>query len=402
MRSMLSTFPSEKLILHKKDGTIAEVMALVSVNRILIDDVSVIIEEGETFERTLPNNAKEYFRVTDRGFIKGTISIPDHYQCRVERVTGPSITKEMHNTTQDKPHKLFISHSSKDKAYMKALTEMLEDIGMPDESFVCTSIPGHGIPGGTKIFDWLRDQFLSCHLRVLFALSHNYYESAPCLNEMGAAWVTKATDTLLLLPGFSTNDIKGCIDSQKMGICFSTSDDELKHRLNEFKDTLLYEHKLPNITQARWERHRDKFIAAVRNVAEEELEESKKPAQDNLHTEDNPELKSIEALVVLAYAAESTGSISVANSVTGKSFVVGNKYPLKKDDSPREIAKWEQVVVDLEHEKLIKLENKNKGNSLYKVTDKGYHCSDMFRSQYEIDTSISPGETIEKIRKIQA
>lgn len=31
-----------------------------------------------------------------------------------------------------KPHKLFISHSSKDADYMVALTEMLEDIGMPD------------------------------------------------------------------------------------------------------------------------------------------------------------------------------------------------------------------------------------------------------------------------------
>ena len=151
---------------------------------------------------------------------------------------------------------------------MIALTELLEDIGMPDGSFVCTSVPGHGIPGGAKIFDWLREQFLTCDLRVLFALSHNYYESAASLNEMGAAWVTKSADTLLLLPGFKFDDIDGCIDPREMGISFGMDDEELKHRLNEFKDTLIQEHQLPTITQARWDRHRDKFIRTVQEIAE--------------------------------------------------------------------------------------------------------------------------------------
>lgn len=133
--------------------------------------------------------------------------------------------------TQEKSHKIFISHASADQKYVKALVEMLEDIGMPEGSIVCTSVPGYGVPGGIDIFDWLRDQFLSCDIRVLYVFSKNYYASPSCLNEMGAAWVTKATDTLLLLPEYKFSDIKGCVNNRKIGISFESSEDELRHRL---------------------------------------------------------------------------------------------------------------------------------------------------------------------------
>ena len=219
MGRMLDAFPTETLILHKKDGTTAEVTALVDDDMIHCDDASVIIEEDDIYERTLPNGAKEYYRIIDRGFYKGAHGIPDNYQSKVQKISK-SIAEKMMVEVKEKPHKLFISHSSKDKPYMEALSEMLEDIGMPDGSFVCTSVAGHGIPGGAKIYDWLRDQFLKCDLRVLFVLSRNYYESAASLNEMGAAWVTKVSDTLLLLPGFDFSDIKGCVDPREMGISF--------------------------------------------------------------------------------------------------------------------------------------------------------------------------------------
>lgn len=84
-------------------------------------------------------------------------------------------------------HKLLISHSSEDKKYVNPLVEMLKVIGMRDGSFICTSVPGHGIPGESNIIDWLRDQFQNFDIRVLYVLSKNYYSSPACLNEMGAA-----------------------------------------------------------------------------------------------------------------------------------------------------------------------------------------------------------------------
>ena len=149
---------------------------------------------------------------------------------------------------------------------MEALTGLLEDIGLPESSIVCTSVPGYGVPGGTKIYDWLREQFTTCELRVIFVLSSNYYNSPASLNEMGAAWVTKATDTLILLPGFNFSDIKGCIDPTQIGIKIDGDEEELKHRLNELKDVLLKEHSLPQIVATRWERKRDAFIKNMKEI----------------------------------------------------------------------------------------------------------------------------------------
>ena len=119
MRSMLSAFPTEKLVLHKMDGSTASVIALVDRNMIHTDDVTVSIEEGDIYERTLPNGAKEYFRILDRGFYKGDHGIPDNYQSRVEKLSKNAAERELFQPDADeKPHKLFISHSSKDKEYI--------------------------------------------------------------------------------------------------------------------------------------------------------------------------------------------------------------------------------------------------------------------------------------------
>lgn len=176
MRSILSSFPTEKLILHKQNGKQYKVTGLVSDNVIGSEDMSINIEEGDVFERTLPGGGKEYFQVTDRGFVKGMHGIPDNYQSKVKHITVTEAEGKI-KSMQNKPHKIFISHSSKDKEYVKLFAELLEDIGLPEGSIICTSVPGYGIPGGQKIYDWLRDQFLECELRVIYALSKNYYDS---------------------------------------------------------------------------------------------------------------------------------------------------------------------------------------------------------------------------------
>lgn len=81
MRRMLSAFPTEKLKLIKSNGQCIEnIEALVQPKKIFVDDASVIIEEGDVFERILGNGATEYYEVLDRGYYKGTRGIPDHYK----------------------------------------------------------------------------------------------------------------------------------------------------------------------------------------------------------------------------------------------------------------------------------------------------------------------------------
>ena len=398
---MLSAFPTEELILRKKSGEEYRVTALVDSDTIHSDDVNIVIEEGDIYERTLPNGAIEYYRVTDRGFYKGDHGIPDNYQSKVEKISKAEAERALNGADGTKPHKLFISHSSKDKEYMAALAELLEDIGMPDGSFVCTSVPGHGIPGGAKIFDWLRDQFLTCDLRVLFALSQNYYDSAASLNEMGAAWVTKATDTILLLPGFGFSDIQGCVDPREMGIGFGMEEAELKHRLNEFKDTLISEHHLPAITQARWERHRDKFIVTVREIAAKKAAEEADDSEDHIESDRNPVVGKddvgnipLEPAFLLVYAAAGDGRIMKVQTLGTPTQVSASGREFMADMSQRESARWVEALDMLISWGWVKAVG-HKGQ-IFELTGTGYKKADWLKEAMNINTDNEPLEEIKE------
>jgi hypothetical protein len=96
MRSILGNFPTERIKLIKYNGDIIDdIEALVQPKLIVIEDISVIIEEGDIFERTLSNGAKENYEVLDRGFYKGTRNIPDHYQVSVRKTTAISRSKQI-------------------------------------------------------------------------------------------------------------------------------------------------------------------------------------------------------------------------------------------------------------------------------------------------------------------
>ena len=392
MGKMLSRFPSEKLTLHKSDGTmVADVLALVEPKQIMVDDASLRIEEGDCFERLLPSGAVEYYLVTERGFMTEFGSIPAHFQTQVRKISK----EEMLNMSAViKPRKLFISHSSEDQKYVKAFVELLEDIGVPEESFVCTSVPGYGVPGGMRIYDWLRLQFVACDLRVIYILSHNYYKSPASLNEMGAAWVTKKEDTLVLLPGFSFSEIKGCIDPTEIGIKLDGDEEELKHRLNEFKDCILSEFLLPKISPTRWERHRDAFIQKTKDIAKCEPIDCELSAT-NQATDYSEPLMTLEACVVLLYAAENDGEIVVSRSLSGSTYLVGNKYNMNSSQDNRELAKWDAAIKALFDHGYIKRIKANNSLEIYRVTLSGYDIADAFKTQNNIDTSKSPSEIIE-------
>jgi len=89
---VLSNFPTEKLKLIKQNSKqILELEGLVSTNNIMIEDASLDIEDGDHFERLLPNGRTESFLVLDNGFMRGFgHGIPDHYQVKVEKVTKTS------------------------------------------------------------------------------------------------------------------------------------------------------------------------------------------------------------------------------------------------------------------------------------------------------------------------
>lgn len=357
----------------------------------------------------LGNNLYQYY--SDRHFYDSQLSKDalDHnirvIMYKLKRKKSELAMSNQHDKstaklTDNKPHMLFISHSSEDKVYMSALVEMLEDIGMPKGSFVCTSIPGYGIPGGCDTFDWLREQFENNNLRVLFSLSENYYRSPACLNEMGAAWITKSTATLLLLPGFSFGDIKGCVNPREIGISFDSDDQELKHRLNEFKDFLVSEHSLQPIIPIRWERHRDNLIRTVREIAvrkNQEINSDEPETESHLPTVGKEDVKDIptESAFLLVYAAEYGGYIRRISDIDGAVpfFVVEGKR-FMSDFSHKEFARWQEALDRLIKWRWVKLCDNS--SEVFELTGTGYQKAEMLKEGMSIDTTREPLDEIKE------
>ena len=172
---------------------------------------------------------------------------------------------------ENKPHKLFISHSSKDAEYMKAFVDLLVAIGVHKNQITCTSVPQCNIPVGCNIYDWLAKQFQTSDLHVVYAFSDNYYSSVATLNEMGAAWVMRCKWTGLLLPGFIFDKLAGCIDKNQ--ICIKLDDPDiitLKQRLRQFRDDIIKEFGLESINEDEWEEKRDDFLDKIRIIAQDD------------------------------------------------------------------------------------------------------------------------------------
>lgn len=307
-----------------------------------------------------------------------------------EEDSGEETIKE-NNTTKERHKKMiFISHATDDKAFTAAFVELLYGIGLNEDDIVCSSYPGAGIPLGSNAYKWLVEKFQKCDLHIIYFLSHNYYDSAASLNEMGAAWALKQKWDGILLPGFEFADIKGCIDADQISIKLDGDEQELKHRLGELKDNIAREFGTRIITSTRWEKIRDEFIEKVSKIEPESTETDNTPLNNTEHnTGDTDRNLSGYASVMLLYAAESNGRIIVVQTLNGTGYGAGN-YSMERDQTPRELAKWDNAVNQLLSGDYIKCV----GKGVYEVTAKGYDFSDAIKKDNDFDLGKSPSEML--------
>lgn len=302
-------------------------------------------------------------------------------QVEIERNLTANPTPKL----EDKMKKVFISHASSDKPFVELLVNLLEDIGLSENEIVCSSIPGYGIPLGEDIYDWLSAQFQSCDLHIIFVLSENYYNSAACLNEMGAAWVLKQKYDTMLLPKFDFPQIKGAINPRQISIKLDSECAELNQHLNELKDRLIEEFELELPSASKWERHRNEFVEKVTSVAEQ------MPDSENENITENRNTISRDAAVLLVYAAnDASGRIIMVNSLSGLSVNAGKWNFVDSDGDAREEARWSGAVNELESYGLI--EDGSYKHQVFAVTSTGYKVADEVKAKLSLDTDNPPDD----------
>lgn len=114
---------------------------------------------------------------------------------------------------------IFLSHASANKTYGTALRDYMIGLGIKNEQLVYTSHHRNKVPMGKNFCDYLREQ-INREVFVVYLLSEDFFKSAMCLNEMGAAWVRQRDYDMVFVPNFDfTNySYNNCaVDPKKIG-----------------------------------------------------------------------------------------------------------------------------------------------------------------------------------------
>lgn len=274
----------------------------------------------------------------------------------------------LEETVMSKKPKIFISHSTNDKAYVQELVSLLDGMGLTDEHVFCSSIPGYGIPLGRTIYQYLLEQFHEYDLHIIFIHSKNYYTSPVCLNEMGAAWVLKNKYTSILLPSFSFSEMKGVVDSSSIAIKLDNEEDEVKDKLNELYDQLIEEFNLNRIKATIWEKKRNSFIEKI-NATHSNVTLAKTFLNIPVNTK-KIEVLSYEAFTMLnAISGESHREIIKLITLSGTSIKYGDCV-VSDVLGYREFSKWDAAINELLDKGLIKKIGKR--DEIYIITNAGY------------------------------
>jgi hypothetical protein len=148
-----------------------------------------------------------------------------------------------------KQKKIFLSHSSKDKALADRLTELLTtgcDVSPND--ILYTSEPGMGIPAGYHSFiEYLHGQIQNPAL-VILLLSENYFASHFCVCELGATWGGNLPSFPLVVPPTDRARLKATLLVTQAGYvntpeCLHELRDRIKDELKKSVPTALWDAK---------------------------------------------------------------------------------------------------------------------------------------------------------------
>lgn len=172
--------------------------------------------------------------------------------------------------TQTKTHmkKIFLSHSSQDKALGDLLVDLLLAIGVKEKEIFYSSSTVHGVKLGLNIFDELK-KTLDLEALVLFMFSDNFFKSHVSLCEMGATWIKTHKHVPILIPPCDFSNVKGVFPNS-LGLKIND-----KEQLNNLKIEVEKEFNLDPIHPTTWERKRDKFLVEVNVIIEKSIADNK-------------------------------------------------------------------------------------------------------------------------------
>lgn len=167
----------------------------------------------------------------------------------------------MYPSTDTRPPLIFISHSSADNGFARALIELLTAIGVDTKDIVCTSEEGFGVSIGKEWPVELRNHFTNYRVFVIIIHSSHLYNSPVSMNEMGAAWVLDCPIFSFLVKGFFVSSMSGVLTQSHQ--CVLVGKKDISSDLDQLKDSVLSLFNIHIISDTDWVQIRERFIKTV-------------------------------------------------------------------------------------------------------------------------------------------
>lgn len=183
---------------------------------------------------------------------------------------GDGRWRPVQDKAAEKKRMVFISHSVEDAEYVYKFIEFLREIGLESDQIICSNIPEYSVPLGEDIYEFLKTLFQESELWVVYMLSQNYYKSAACLNEMGAAWVLHKKYLSILLPGFEFESIQGGVNPTQRQIKLDGIGEDIKSQLEAFRKDLQFVFDLKKLPDRQWDRSVETLIRKRKGVLHKE------------------------------------------------------------------------------------------------------------------------------------
>lgn len=157
--------------------------------------------------------------------------------------------------------KVFISHSSKDKAIIGDIITLLESSGLKHTEIFCSSFEPYNVPIGEDFLEYIKKQ-LSDEVYVIFVITKNFLYSNICWCEFGATWINSSEKAIILVPPLKFSDLPLLVQKYQ-GIFLND-----KEAINSFHSRICTLFDLNRIDSSIWERRRDEFIVRINEKIE--------------------------------------------------------------------------------------------------------------------------------------
>lgn len=153
--------------------------------------------------------------------------------------------------------RVFISHAATDKDLASAVVSLLKEVGVTGADIFCTSLAGHKVPAGKDFKMFIREQLRDSDV-VIALISKNYLDSAFCLCEVGAVWITATKHFFpLVVPPAKFSDFDGALHGTQ-GMKIDASSD-----LSELRDCLKSLLGSRGCSTPMWDESRDSFLSKL-------------------------------------------------------------------------------------------------------------------------------------------